>query len=132
MRHIATHDADDTRRALSGRIDAFGWGLFFIWIGMAFLLDVGWPLGIAGLGVIALGAQGARRYEGLRVDHFGFAMGVAMVVWGAWSYLQPRFGPLQVPGAFWPVLFIAVGAVLVARAVVRRKPREGAPSAESR
>lgn len=132
MQHVLTHDADDTRRTLSGRIDAFGWGLFFIWIGIAFLADVSWPLGIAGAGVIALGSQAVRKYEGLPVDRFGVAMGLAMVSWGAWSHLQPRFGLLQVPGAFWPVLFIAVGAALVVRAVLRRKPPEGADSAEGR
>lgn len=125
MQHAPSHDADDTRRDLSGRIDAFGWGLSFIWVGIAFLADVGWPLGIAGLGVIAVGSQIVRRYEGLHVDRFGLAMGLAMVGWGGWSYFQPRFGP-QVPGAFWPVLLIAAGAVLVARAVLRRQPRQGA------
>lgn len=112
------------------RIDAFGWGLIFTWAGVAFLADVGWRAGILGVGLIALGAQGARRYVGLRFDLFGLAMGVAMVAWGAWGSVQQRFGTLDVPGAFWPVLFIAVGIALLMRAVLGGPPRHRAGSAD--
>ena len=30
------------RGSLHRKLDAAGWGLFFIWTGMAFLMDVGW------------------------------------------------------------------------------------------
>jgi hypothetical protein len=44
------------------RMDAFGWGLFFIWIGVAFLADVGWGVGFLGVGVIILGTMVTREY----------------------------------------------------------------------
>lgn len=124
MQELRSHPRGNTDRSLAGRIDAFGWGLFFIWAGIAFLADVGWRLGILGVGVIALGAQAARRYLGLTVDLFGLGMGLAMVAWGAWGFVQPRVGVLEVSGAFWPALFIAVGLVLVVRAL-RRPPHPG-------
>lgn len=42
------------------KLAAVGWGLFFIWIGIAFLADVGWGMGLLGVGVIALGTQQPR------------------------------------------------------------------------
>jgi len=32
----------ETGRVSAAMIDAAGWGLFFIWVGIAFLADVGW------------------------------------------------------------------------------------------
>ena len=78
-----------------------------------------------------MGTQAVRKYEGLAVVRFGLVVGVVMVGWGAWSYFQPQIGTLQLPGPFWPVLLIAVGAVLVVRAVLRRQPSEHADSAKS-
>ena len=110
-------------RALNARMDAFGWGLFFIWAGIAVLADVGWSAGILGVGVIALGLQAARRYLELPLDLFGLGMGLAIVAWAAWDYFQPRTR-LDVSSAVWPVLFIALGAVLVVRALRRGRHRE--------
>ncbi len=43
-------------------LDAVGWGLFFIWIGVAFLADLGWGVGLIGVGVIIIGTSAAGRY----------------------------------------------------------------------
>jgi hypothetical protein len=50
------------RNKLDRKIDAVGWGLFFIWMGIAVLADVGWGVGFLGVGLIILGALGAREY----------------------------------------------------------------------
>jgi hypothetical protein len=50
------------RKKFERRLDAFGWGLFFIWIGVAFLADVGWGVGFLGIGVIILGSLAIREY----------------------------------------------------------------------
>ncbi len=47
---------------LAGLLDAVGWGLFFIWVGVAFLADLGWGLGFIGVGVIILATSVAGRY----------------------------------------------------------------------
>ena len=49
-------------KKMAGRLDAIGWGLFFIWIGVAFLADVGWGVGFIGVGLIILGSLVAREY----------------------------------------------------------------------
>jgi hypothetical protein len=50
------------RRRLARRLDSLGWGLFFIWIGIAFLADVGWGVGFIGVGLIILGGLVAKEY----------------------------------------------------------------------
>lgn len=50
------------RKTLDRKIDAVGWGLFFIWMGIAVLADVGWGVGLIGAGLIILGALAAREY----------------------------------------------------------------------
>ena len=43
------------------RIDGAGWGLFFLWVGVALLLDVGWGIGLLGVGILTLAMQVVRR-----------------------------------------------------------------------
>ena len=122
---MAEHEHDqmvEEPRALVKKLDAFGWGLFFIWIGIAFLADVGWGVGFLGIGVIALGAQVARKYFGLPIEQFGLVMGIVFVVWGAWKLLDFQLGETTIPGGLLPILLILVGILLVFSAL-RRKPR---------
>lgn len=109
-------------RGVAGKIEAFGWGLFFIWIGIAFLADVGWAAGILGVGVIALGTQAARKAFGQPIELFGLAMGLVMVGWGAWELLGLGAGGFDLPSALLPILLIALGLSLVLGAFLR-KPR---------
>lgn len=44
------------------KIDAIGWGMFFIWIGIAVLADLGWGIGMIGVGLIILGGFAARTH----------------------------------------------------------------------
>lgn len=50
------------KKNLDRKLDAVGWGLFFIWIGIAILADVGWGVGLIGVGLIILGGLVARGY----------------------------------------------------------------------
>lgn len=54
-----TEQAEPSRTAeqheLSAKLDSVGWALFFIWVGIVFLADVGWGWGLLGIGVIILG-----------------------------------------------------------------------------
>jgi hypothetical protein len=50
------------RKKLNRKLDAAGWGLFFIWTGVAVLADVGWGVGLIGVGVIILGGLAAREF----------------------------------------------------------------------
>jgi hypothetical protein len=112
----------DNAHALAKKLDAVGWGVFFIWLGIAFLANVGWGVGFLGVGIIALGAQAVRKYFGLPHERFWLVIGGVFVVWGLWRLLRIQL-PAPVTGNVLPILFIAVGVVVVASALMR-KPRK--------
>ncbi len=97
-------------------VTAWGWGLFFIWTGVAVLSNVGWGEGLLGAGIITLGAQAARKYFGLRLEGFWVAVGFFFVLGGVWKLLDVQLGLL-------PVLCIAVGIILLVSTLVG-KPRD--------
>lgn len=105
--------------ALAGRLGGISWGVFFIWIGIAFLANLGWGVGIIGVGLIALGAQAARLFVGLPVEGFWVAVGAVFIAWGAWELLEARFGGASGAGGLLPILFIVVGVLLIAVALRR-------------
>ena len=101
------------RNVLHKNLDAAGWGLFFIWIGVAVLSKVGWGEGLLGVGIITLGAQVARRYFGLKLEGFWVVVGFFFVLGGVWKLLNVQLGLL-------PILCIAAGLVLLVSTLVRR------------
>lgn len=66
-------------------VDAVAWGLFFMWVGVAFLAHLGWGVGFLGVGVITLGAQLVRKYLGLVVEPFWLTIGIAFIVWSVFA-----------------------------------------------
>lgn len=117
------HDrTGENRPALAKKVAGVAWGLFLVWMGVAFLANVGWGVGLLGVGVITLGAQVARKYFGLPVEQFWLVMGIAFVVSGVWKSLNVHLGQAPIPGSPVPILFIAVGVVVIVSALLR-KPR---------
>lgn len=100
---------------LARRLDSAGWGLFFIWVGIALLMDLGWGVGLVGVAAITLGAQAARRCYGLRVEGFWVICGLALLVGGLWRMFEVEFSPI-------PILLIAAGAaVLLSPSMAKRR-----------
>lgn len=100
---------ENKQEALAKKLDAAGWGAFFIWMGIAFLTNISWGLGLLGVGVIVLAGEAARKYFGLCLNLFWLMMGIIFVVWGADQALA-----IQVGGILWPIASIALGlAILV-------------------
>ncbi len=104
------------RHALSKKLEAAAWGLFFIWIGIALLADVGWGVGLLGVGIIILGAQASRRYLALKLEGFWVVVGFLFVVGGIWELFNVQI-------ALVPLLCIVAGVALLASAL-RGRPRE--------
>lgn len=102
--------------ALNEKMKALGWGLFFIWIGIAFLANVGWGMGLLGVGVLILTGEVVRKYFGFPLDWFGLITGTAFVVWGVCELLKIQLGLL-------PVLSVLIGLIIVV-AAFRSKPQE--------
>ncbi len=112
-----TETGQGNTRALVNKLDAVGWGLFLIWVGTAFLANVGWAVGLLGVGVIAIGAQLARKYFGIRIEWFGLMMGIAFVVCGAWELLKIH---ASIPGGLAPTLCVVAGIIILLSALLRK------------
>lgn len=92
--------------------DALGWGLFFIWVGVAWLMGLGFGYGLLGLAVLTLGMQAARWVFNVKVEGFWVVVGLGFFVGGFWE-LWDIETPLT------PIVLIAVGIALLIWRVLR-------------
>lgn len=88
------------------KLDAAAWGLFFVWAGVALIADIGWGVGLLGVGVITLGAQVARKSFGLAAEGFWIVVGLLFALGGVWELLGVQFSLV-------PIVLIAAGAALL-------------------
>ena len=100
---------DPEKAALNKRLETAFWGLFLIMLGGQFLLkNVNLPDGIwdVGIGLIFLGLNVARYFNGLRMSGFTTFLGVLAVVGG----LAQMIFKFDLGGA---LLLIVLGAYLI-------------------
>ncbi len=100
-------------------IEAAGWGVFFIWVGIAIMANVGWGVGLLGAGAIALGGQVARSLFALRVDWWGVVIGACLVVAGLTRWLDIRLDQLPLSRWLVPGIFVVAGMAMLASIWVR-------------
>jgi hypothetical protein len=86
----------------ANKLPAAGWGLFFIWIGIALLLKLPSGVILLGIGAITLLVQVVRKYLNLRLEIFYVVIGLLFMIGGFWENYKPDF-PLI------PVFLIVVG-----------------------
>ena len=105
-----------THHDRASRYDAAGWALFFVWVGIAWLADVGLGVGLLGVAAITLGMQGIRMLANVRVEGFWVLVGLGFAVAGLWQSLD-----IQLPLA--PFVLIALGVALFVWRVFPRHAR---------
>lgn len=93
-------------RALDRKIDATGWGVFFVWVGVALIAHVGWGPGLLGVAVIMMGAQVVRKMLGMGVNGFSVLVGILFAIVGVWNIFQVRVDLI-------PLLFIVTGIAFI-------------------
>ena len=98
------HFMDHHHRAR--KLDAIGWALFFIWVGIAWIANVGLGVGLLGVAAIILGMQAIRRLLGINVEFFWIVVGIGFGIGGLWEYLD-----VQTPLA--PIVLIIAGIALL-------------------
>lgn len=96
------------RSAQSSRYDAAGWAMFFIWVGVAWLADVGLGLGLLGVAAIILGMQGLRKVRRIPVEGFWILVGIGFAIAGFWHWLD-----IQKPLAPFILIIAGVGLLLL-------------------
>lgn len=96
------------RGTLDAKLDAIGWGLFFVWVGVAWISQFGLGVGLLGVGAITLGMQVVRKSNGLAVEGFWIVVGVLFLLGGLWDSID-----INVPLA--PLLLIALGLAVLVR-----------------
>lgn len=102
-----------TKRDAAHKLSTTGWALFFIWIGVAFLVNLNIGIAMLGIGVITLVMQIIRGVFGVKLEWFWVLVGVLFVLGGIWDLLKPDL-PLV------PILLIVAGLLLLF-SVGRRK-----------
>ena len=120
MQHVDANNLHHTeelnrneKQHLAAKLDAVGWGLFFIWVGTAFLIDIGPGIGLLGVGIITLGMQAVRTLFNLSLEGFWVVVGLAFMVGGLWELFNVQ---LPLP----PILFLVAGLSLLV-SVIRGK-----------
>ena len=94
------------RHDQGSRLDGIGWALFFVWVGIAWLADLGFGIGLLGVGVITLGGQVARKLMGIAVEGFWVVVGLLFALGGIWELVDVQIALL-------PVLLIVFGVALL-------------------
>jgi len=101
------------RRLAAHKLSAAGWGLFFLWIGIALLTNLSWGIGILGVGVLVLGEQVARKCMTLKLEAFWTVVGALFVLGGIWGLFNVRVSLVA-------IVCIAAGAVLLLSALLSK------------
>jgi hypothetical protein len=109
---MATHPIISTQggHITAHKLDVFAWSFFFLWIGIALFSNLGWGVGLLGVGIILLGKQATRKYMAFGFETFGVVCGVLFVLGGVWELLSVRISLV-------PVVCIAAGVALLLSAL---------------
>ena len=92
-------DRTEVKQGAARTIEVIAWGLFFIWVGIAYMLGVEKAIGLLGIGLITLFGQAARRYYNLKLEGFWVVVGACFIVGGLWEFFEPEFAlfPILLP-----------------------------------
>lgn len=101
------------KKSLSDKLSAIGWALFFIWVGVAYLLSPGSGIALLGIGVIILGIQFVRKSSDLPLEGFWVVVGLLFVLGSIWDTFEAEI-PLI------PILLIVAGVVILL-SIMKRK-----------
>ncbi len=109
---------DPSLRAFAHRIDALGWGAFFLWLGIVLLYEIGSGVALLGIGVIVWGGQLARLAVSLDLEGFWAVVGSGFLLGGVWQLVETDL-PLG------PVVLILAGLAVILTALLRKQHRPG-------
>jgi hypothetical protein len=112
-------DREAQKREVSRKLDAIGWGLFFLMLGAIWLApeewipeDKGFMAAAIGVGVILIVMNIARGLCAVRPSVGAIVLGVLILAWGVAGYYGKDL-------PFFPILFLLIGVGIIASAARR-------------
>lgn len=108
---------DPKKKSLNDKIDAVGWGLFFIMIGVLLLAPEGnvpetaW---LVGAGLILLGGNAARRLNNIKMCGCTVFLGIIALVAGI-------AGLYGVTLPIFPIILIIIGGSIIFKLIAEKK-----------
>lgn len=87
-------------------LEAAGWGLFFIWVGISILAGFSFAVGLLGVGIITVGVQLVRKFYNLKLEGFWLIVGLLFIIGGIWELLRIEVQLV-------PILIIVAGIVIL-------------------
>ena len=111
---------DSASQAMISRIEAAGWGFFFVWLGVAIAADIGWGIALMGTGIISLGVQAARGWLGLPIDRWSIGFGGCLTAAGLVQRLGIPVGGTSLTSWALPVASVLVGIAILVRTWTRK------------
>jgi hypothetical protein len=112
---------DQRRMEIEKKLGLGAWGLFFVWIGLAWMLQIPIAVGLLGVAAITLGAQAVRRAYGLALESFWIVVGLCFAVGGVWEIIDAETSVV-------PVLMIIAGGALLVGLFKRTNRRPDEPT----
>jgi len=114
----STQPAAEKKNDLISKLDAAGWGLFLIWLGIVLLARAQASVALLGIGIIMLGVQLARMVLNLHLERFWLVAGLLFIVGALWQLADPGVSVVS-------ILLIAAGlALILTRFLPRQKKKE--------
>jgi len=104
--------------AVASKLDAFGWGLFLIWLGIVLLAKAQASVALLGIGIIMLGVQLARIVLRLNIERFWFVAGLLFIVGALWQLADPGVSVVSI------LLIVAGVALVLTRFFPRQQKKE--------
>lgn len=99
---------------MEGKLATFGWGLVFLWIGIAMLGGLSSGIGLLGIGIISLGLQLVRKYLDLGMEGFWVIVGL-LFTFGGLGSLYEKDIPLLA------IVLVMAGLLLLVSAIKQHK-----------
>ncbi len=95
---------------MNRNIETLAWGALFVWWGITLLINFPAGVGLIGVGLILLGANAARYFQGIRINGFSACIGVLALIWGGLEVAGTAL-PFELP--VFAILLIALGGTIV-------------------
>ncbi len=93
-------------------LDKLAWGALFIWWGITLLVPMPAGVGLIVVGLILIGVNALRYFQGMRINGFSAGIGILALVWGG---LEMAGAVLRLPFELpiFAILLIVLGLMVL-------------------